>query len=210
MSRRTWNNNSAFFFCCAWRKPLKDLNRTGAVQSSTSNGYLFDTWVDCVWNVMTHPQKPDFVFRRNGRVHLNRQVHQFSRLLAAEVCASAVVMLFTTYYEVVWRVLATHSIRQFSLHFPSRASPCAITFQLDSDLEPFPRELLSSLSLNTQIPLKCNLHIFQFTSPGALTLFTEADERSVIQDCRFLRNFSWSFCSFAIWNCLIGYPISDV
>jgi len=32
----------------------------------------------------------------------------------------------------VWRVLATHSIRQFPLHFPSCASPCAITFQLDS------------------------------------------------------------------------------
>ena len=30
------------------------------------------------------------------------------------------------------RVLATHSIRHFPLHFPSRASPCAITFQLDS------------------------------------------------------------------------------
>ena len=30
------------------------------------------------------------------------------------------------------RVLATHSIRQFPLHFPSRASPCATTFQLDS------------------------------------------------------------------------------
>jgi hypothetical protein len=30
------------------------------------------------------------------------------------------------------RVLATHSIRQFPLHFPSRAFPCTITFQLDS------------------------------------------------------------------------------
>jgi hypothetical protein len=30
------------------------------------------------------------------------------------------------------RVLATHSIHQFPLHFPSRASSCAITFQLDS------------------------------------------------------------------------------
>jgi hypothetical protein len=30
------------------------------------------------------------------------------------------------------RVLATHSIRQFPLHFPSHASPCAVTFQLDS------------------------------------------------------------------------------
>ena len=47
---------------------------------------------------------------------------QFSRLLAAEVCTSAVVMLDTTCFEVVWRVLATHSIRQFPLPFPSRAS----------------------------------------------------------------------------------------
>jgi hypothetical protein len=53
-------------------------------------------------------------------------------MLAAEVCASAVVMLDTPCSKVVWRILATHSIRQFPLHFPSRASPCAITFQLDS------------------------------------------------------------------------------
>jgi hypothetical protein len=88
--------------------------------------------VDCIWNVMTHTQKPDFVFRRNAQVHLNRQGLQFSRLLAAEVCASAVVMLDTPSSDVVWRVLATHSIRQFPLYFPSRASPCAITFQLNS------------------------------------------------------------------------------
>jgi len=75
--------------------------------------------VDCVWNVMVHAQKPDFFFRRNGRVHLNRRGRQFSRLLAAELCASAVIMLDTPCSEVVWRVLATHSIRQFSLHFPS-------------------------------------------------------------------------------------------
>jgi hypothetical protein len=43
---------------------------------------------------------------------------QFSRLLAADVCASAVVMLDTPCSEVVWRVLATHSIRQFPLHSP--------------------------------------------------------------------------------------------
>ena len=29
--------------------------------------------VDCVWNVMAHAQKPNFVVRRNGRVHLNRR-----------------------------------------------------------------------------------------------------------------------------------------
>ena len=92
--------------------------------------------LDRVWNVMAHAQKPDFFFRRNGRVHLNRRGRQFSRLLAAEVCASAVVMLDTPCSEVVWRVLATHSIHQFPLHFPSRASPCAITFQLDSTTSP--------------------------------------------------------------------------
>ena len=51
---------------------------------------------------------------------------QFSWLLAAEVCASVVVMLDTQRSEVVWRVLATNAIRQFPLHFPSRASPSAI------------------------------------------------------------------------------------
>ena len=94
--------------------------------------------VEASWNAMAHAQKPDFVFRRNGRVHLNRRGHQLSRLLAAEVCASAVVMvvmLDTPCSEVVWRILATHSIRQFPLHFPTRASPCAITFQLDSTLQ---------------------------------------------------------------------------
>jgi hypothetical protein len=91
--------------------------------------------VDCVWNVTAHAQKPDFVFRRNGRVHFNRQglgVGQFNRLPAAEVCVSAVVVLDAPCSEVVWRVLATHSIRQFPLHFLCPASPCAITFQLDS------------------------------------------------------------------------------
>jgi len=80
---------------------------------------------------MAHAQKPDFVFRRNGGVHLNRRWRQFSRLLAAEVCASAVVMLDTACSEVVWRVLATHNIRQFPLQFPSRASPCANAFKLE-------------------------------------------------------------------------------
>jgi hypothetical protein len=81
---------------------------------------------------MAHAKKPEFVFRRNGRAHLNRRGRQFSRLLAADVCASAVVMLDTPCSEVLWRVLANHSIRQFPLHFPSRESPCAVTFQLDS------------------------------------------------------------------------------
>jgi len=37
---------------------------------------------------MAHMQKPDFVFQRNGRVRLNQQGDQFSRLLAVEECGS--------------------------------------------------------------------------------------------------------------------------
>ena len=74
-------------------------------------------------------------FWRKIRVHLNRR--------GGGVCSvdcwqprcvpSAVVMLDTPCSEVVWRLLATHCIRQFPLHFPSRASPCDITFQLESN-----------------------------------------------------------------------------
>ena len=67
-----------------------------------------------------------------NRFRLYRRGRQFSRLLAAEVCASTVVMLNTQCSKVVWRALATHTIRQFPLPFLSRASPCAITFQLES------------------------------------------------------------------------------
>ena len=38
---------------------------------------------------------------------------------------------YTTFWGSV-RVLTTHSIRQFPLHFPSHASPCAIRFQKHS------------------------------------------------------------------------------
>ena len=65
---------------------------------------LTDTWefgLEASSNVMAHAQKPDFVFRRNGRVHLNPWGRQFSRLLAAELCPSAVVMLDTPFSEVV-------------------------------------------------------------------------------------------------------------
>jgi hypothetical protein len=76
-----------------------------------------------------------FRLSAKGRVHLNLQGRQFNRLLAADVCASAVVMLDTPCSEVVWRVLDTYSILQFPLHFPVHASPCAITFQLESTFE---------------------------------------------------------------------------
>jgi len=123
--------------------------------------------VDCFWNVMAHAQKPYFVFRRNGRVHLNRRGHQFSRLLAAEVCAPVVVMLDTPCSEVVWRVLTTHSIRQFPLHFPSRSSPYAITLQLYTTTPSTSNPKLIGLGLHVslrgessaRVSSRCSLHV---------------------------------------------------
>jgi len=72
---------------------------------AASQGILFPTnrdKVELVRNMMAHAQKPHFVFRLNGRIHLNRRRSQFSRLLAAEVCVSALVMLDTPPSEVVW------------------------------------------------------------------------------------------------------------
>jgi len=69
-------------------------------------------------HVWWHAQKPDFVFRRNGRVHLNRQGRQFSRLLAAEVCASAVVMLDTPCSEVVWECWLLTPFASFPFNSP--------------------------------------------------------------------------------------------
>jgi len=56
-------------------------------------------------------------------------------------------MLDTPCSEVVWSVLSTHSIRQFPLHFPARASPCAITFQSDSTFYSWTLSMQSERSL---------------------------------------------------------------
>jgi len=95
---------------------------------------------------------------------------QSSRLLAAEVCASAVVMLETPCSEVVWRAPATHSIRQFPLHFPSRASPCAITFHLDCTTTRIKlwTEPSGLISARRQCRLCCNYFYLQEMRRGLL------------------------------------------
>ena len=120
-------------------------------KNDTKKKVIYGFKVDCVWNVMAHSHKLDFFFRRNRRVHLNRWGRHFSRLLADEVCASEVVMLDTPCSEVVLRVLAIHSIRRFPLHFPSRASPCAITFQLDSTINVITNFLLVANNMEEQL-----------------------------------------------------------
>ena len=81
---------------------------------------------------MAQAQKPDLVFQRNGRVHLNRRGRQFSRLLAVEECGSTGRPWIDHVPRHSARVVATLSNRLFPLHFPSHASSCAITFRTAS------------------------------------------------------------------------------
>jgi hypothetical protein len=107
----------------------------------------------CVWNVMSHAQKPDFVFRRNGRVHLNRQGASVQSTTATRgVRISCGNVGYTPCSDVVRKVLATHSIRKFPLHFPYRASPRAITFQLDCNSNP-----LDAVPYRLEISVGCPL-----------------------------------------------------
>jgi hypothetical protein len=100
-------------------RPGRQFSRLLAAELCASSVVMLDTpCPEVVWRVLA-----TYIFW-TGRLHLNRQGCQFSRLLAAELCASALVMLDTPCSEVVWRVLNTNSIRQFSLHFPSRARHC--------------------------------------------------------------------------------------
>jgi hypothetical protein len=92
--------------------PLQQLFRCVWSQATLIHGHRLSGARLCL--KCDGPRAETIRFRRNGQVHLNRLGRQFIRLLAAEVCASAVVMvviLETSCSEVVRRVLATHSIR---------------------------------------------------------------------------------------------------
>jgi len=147
--------------------------------------------VEASWNVMAHMQKPDFIIQWNVWVHLNRRGRQFSRLLAAKVCASVVVMQDTPCSEVVWRVLATHSIRQFPLHFPSCASLCAITFQVESTPD-VTRNFLWQLSLDSLC-----------IRPKRNSLFHTTTLNSTPKAAGFVSSWSWGTKSKAFAKSII-------
>jgi hypothetical protein len=161
------------------QRPDSNVTATGSNMTANISFPPHARLVACVWNVMAHAQKPDFVFRRNGRVNLNQRGRQFSRLLAVDVCASAVVMLDTPCSEVVWRVMATQSIRQFPVHFPSRASPCAITFQLDSTGTYFSTKHMNS----TPRLARSKPHVQLVVRGTDVTVETADSDRAVILLC---------------------------
>ena len=134
-------------------------------------------WVDCVWNVMEHAQEPDFVFRRNGRGHLNWQGHQFSRILTAEVCESAVVMLDIPSSEVGWRVLAYPLQSSLS---PSLPLPCVtVCHHASTGLYPPPCTIM-----------ECSVVQHRDTLPVPVTRLLSVDEHFVLYSTRFYTTFS--------------------
>ena len=80
---------------------------------------------------MAHAQKPDFVFRRNSLVHLNRRSRQFSRLLAAVVRISGNNAGYTMFRGSV-KVTGCPLHSPVSPSLPILCVSCAIIFQLDS------------------------------------------------------------------------------
>ena len=99
---------------------------------------------------MAHAQKPDLVFQGNGRVHLNRRGSQLIRLLAAEVCASAVVMIAmmdTPCSEVECKTTG------YPLHSPASPSlplPCVTAcHQVSTELYSYLLEAKSIYSTNS-------------------------------------------------------------
>ena len=75
-------------------------------------------------NVMAHAQKPDFVFRWNGLLHLNRRGRQFSRLLATDVCASAFIVGSNAGYIMFWGSVKGTGYPLHSPVSPSLPLPC--------------------------------------------------------------------------------------
>ena len=120
---------SIYVFCvihctrwCSFRRDTQTTENACLLVTYKYRSMCWPLWlVEVSWNVMSHAQKPDFVFR-GKRTSLFKSarwgVSVQSTAGTAEVCASAVVTLDTPCSEVVWRVLATHCIRQFPLQFP--------------------------------------------------------------------------------------------
>jgi hypothetical protein len=128
--------------------------------------------VDCVWNVMAYAQKPDFVFRRNGRVPLNRRgVSVQSTTGSRGVRISGSNAGYTMFRGNVKSTgYPIHS--PVSLHIPSCASPCAVTFQLDSSTDHTSQSSVDQESLRYvwTVPVLCMACWWMLITGAALHL----------------------------------------
>ena len=136
---------------------------------------------------MAHAQKPDFVFRRNGRVHLKRRGRQFSRLLAAEECASALVMLDKPRSEGAWEYWLPTPFASFPFTSPSRASPCAIWFQTHSttDTKCSEQALLPTRIART-FPIRLHHNTTQSRTKITLAFYCSMRVRGTVHYLRYI------------------------
>ena len=129
---------------------------------------------------MAHAQKQDFVVWRNRRVHLNRRGRQLSRLLATEACASAVVMPDAPCSEVVWKVLATHSIRQFC---PSLPLPCVtVCHHISTGLYNCPKQIVFFHAAMFKMFFKSSGRIYCVHPSTTLEVSQEAKPVKILMD----------------------------
>jgi hypothetical protein len=146
---------------------------------------------------MAHAQKLDFVFRRNGRVHVTWRGRQFSRLLAAEVCGSAVLERLCSVF--VGGMLDTHSILLLPLHSFSHVSLCAISSLTALCLVSFPGVKKLGHGINQLLPhspaplLVLRLCVVRATPPPAL--------------CACMSYYRMSFEQYVICNKLQVFPL---
>ena len=122
---------------------------------------------------MAHAQKPVSVFRRNGRVHLNRRGRQFSRLMAAEVCASAGSNSSDAGYTMFWG-----SVKSTGYPFHSAAVSPSLPFPCVT--------VCPHISIGVYVSSGRNVFLWDFEGSGI---------RSKLgSDCRF---FFFNFCTAA-------------
>ena len=77
-----------------------------------------DSVVDCIWNVMAHAQKPDFVFQRYGRVHLGASVQLTTGSWGVRISGS------NAGYSMFWGNVKSTGYPLHSPVSPSLSLPC--------------------------------------------------------------------------------------
>ena len=96
----------------------------------------------------------DFVFRRNGRVHLHRRGRQFSRLLAAEVCASAFIVGSNAGYTMFRGNVKGTGYPLHSPVSPSLPLPCVtVCHHISTGV------YLSTFDCHSDVPFQENIHV---------------------------------------------------
>jgi len=138
---------------------------------------------------MAYAQKPDFVFRRNGRVHLNRRGRQFSRLLAVKVCASALTVGSNAGYTMFRGSVKGIGYPLHSPVSPSLPLPCVtVCHHISTGVYylirntagqtfypnyPFIRNIVQSLNCRSYYQIVCNT--VQSQLPSELPLMCNMD-----------------------------------